>query len=320
MEIFEKVTAPGFKGAIFGGIVDDAYHAGPGISSSGLKEIARTPLHYWEKYINPDHERKEDSAVFALGKAIHAAILEPERFANEYIAEPLPSDLPDHLNSLTDYKDMAKELSLKGVSTLNKPELKAALLGVNPDLKFFDDAFAEITQGKKIIKPEHMDSCENIAGKVRENKAARFLLKDGQAEQSVYWVDEVTGVLCRVRPDYLSSVACLDVKSTEDASKEAFERSIWNYGYYISAAFYLDGIKAVMGIDMPFVFIAWEKFAPNAVAFYAADEDMIAIGRREYRRLLNIYAECQRKGQWPGYPEAIQPIGLPEFAQRKLER
>lgn len=55
------------------------------VSSSGLKQILRSPDHF-RRYLN----RKEESLPHLdLGTAVHCAILEPERFRHEYVAIPV---------------------------------------------------------------------------------------------------------------------------------------------------------------------------------------------------------------------------------------
>lgn len=62
------------KPGIYPDISNDAYHAGPGISKSGLWTIhTKTPAHY-------RFAERDDNPVFDLGTAIHTAILEPEKY------------------------------------------------------------------------------------------------------------------------------------------------------------------------------------------------------------------------------------------------
>ena len=69
---------------VYGGIGNEEYHKGPGLSSSDLKLLARSPLHYkTAKAIPP----KETDAM-RLGTAVHCAVLEPDRFEKEYAAAP----------------------------------------------------------------------------------------------------------------------------------------------------------------------------------------------------------------------------------------
>lgn len=58
-------------------ISHEAYHSGPGISSSRLKKA----LVSWAAYV---HKGEYDSAALAFGRAFHMAILEPDLFDNRY--------------------------------------------------------------------------------------------------------------------------------------------------------------------------------------------------------------------------------------------
>jgi exodeoxyribonuclease VIII len=107
----------------------------------------------------------------------------------------------------------------------------------------------------------------------------------------------------------------VDLKSTEDASAEGFAKSAWNFRYWVQAAWYVDGIEQATG-QRPdaFVFAAFEKSAPYACAFYFADEAMLDMGRREYRRLLRVLADCTAADRWPGYTTDVMPLGVPAWA------
>lgn len=100
-------------------------------------------------------------------------------------------------------------------------------------------------------------------------------------------------------------IGILDVKSTRDASITGFSRDIGKYGYDVQAAFYIDGIKAVTGLELPFYFVPIEKDGPHEVAMYRASDDMVATGRKKYRAALELLQWCREKGEYPGY----QPFG-----------
>ena len=57
------------------------YRTAEGVSRSELHVLARSPMHY--KYAQ-DHPREETPAL-TFGSALHCYVLEPERFADEYI-------------------------------------------------------------------------------------------------------------------------------------------------------------------------------------------------------------------------------------------
>ncbi len=161
--------------------------------------------------------------------------------------------------------------------------------------------------------------------------ASRMLKADGRAEVSVYWKDEETGVDCRVRPDFwaFSKRVVIDLKTTEDASREGFSRTVAKWGYHRQAAMYLHGCRQAIrqsGSDIPapeaFAFIAIEKKPPYLVAVYVLQGESFGLGKAIFRRDLNHYARCLKDGAWPGYSDTIQELELPawEFTQNQTDK
>jgi exodeoxyribonuclease VIII len=145
-------------------------------------------------------------------------------------------------------------------------------------------------------------------------KAAALLARKGRAEQSVYWVDKITGMLCRCRPDFLTDDnIVVDLKTTEDASAEEFAKSCANYRYHVQHPFYWDGLTAIGRKPLAFVFIAVEKKAPYAVGVYVLRAEDIELGRMEYRANLSLYAECFKTGNYPAYSQDVEPLALPAW-------
>lgn len=271
-------------------IENEAYHASPGISASGLKLFAQSPLHYWDAYVNPDRAKRVKTPALLLGEQIHAAILEPARYFEKYYP------LPEKYNRATK----------RGAADMEFHESQAA------------------ARYQEIITKENHEICQRIAESVRSNPAAEFLFSgEGKVEQSFYWRDPATGVLCKCRPDKLVRAlnVILDLKSAEEAGTTAFQRASWNYGYHISAAFYLRGVEAVTGVrPSAFIMAAFEKKSPFACAFYEADHDLLTYANTEIDRLLCDVAECLATDEWPGYPHSIQKISLPKWhAERNRE-
>lgn len=266
------------KTGIFDGISNAEYHGGPGISKSGLDLIARSPLHYWSAYLDPNRQPREETDAMKVGTAIHAAVLEPDVFASGYMPAPkIDRRTKEGKQMHADLQAMAEE------------------------------------RGAILLDADDYAACQAIAEQVRQHPAARALFASGKAEQSAFWTDAETGVLCKARPDWLMPGAVLDVKSTEDASPDGFRRSIVSWRYHVQAAWYLDGLTAIGHDARAFIFGAFEKKPPYAAGFYFADADMIDVGRREYRRCLRVYADCLSADKWPGYSTEIQPITLPAW-------
>ncbi len=277
MNIQTTTSAPSAPG-IYAGLSNAAYHAGPGVSKSQLDKLAQSPFHYWAHYISGSPPPRTETPAMRFGTAVHTAILEPDHFADWIV-------LPD-LDGRTKEGKAAKALALQ----------EAAVTGV------------------EVISADDHAKVKAIADSFHAHKHLAALLDAGHAELSVYWTDPDTGILCRCRPDWLAPDCVLDLKTTEDASPRAFQRSAYGWRYWVQAAFYLDGLAA-NGIDgRRFVFAAIEKSQPHACAGYAASEQLIAAGREEYRRLLVQLRQCHEADRWPGYAESLAVLDLPAFA------
>jgi exodeoxyribonuclease VIII len=286
------------KTGVYEGLSFDEYKAIPALNASGLKELSRSPLHYWSKYVDPNREPQKETPALRMGKIIHTAILEPEHWESRYIIEP--EDAPRRPSSV---QRNAKKPS---------PETLEAIA-------FWDD-FNLRAQGREILSREEMLTCARVSKAVWSHPAAEILLKGGRTEVTLVWNREVhvdgaiVVITCKARIDFLKDMIT-DVKSAEAADLSGFGRSAASYDYPIQAAWYVDGYASATGEELPFIFGAFEKEAPNGVAFYEADDRILDLGRRLIEPLVVSYAKALNSGQWHGYPSEIQPLspGIPAW-------
>ena len=294
---------------LYEGIPAQEYHDSEGISKSGLDLIRRSGIHYWDRYgrrqaartaadagytldaeeVAEGIQREPDSTV--LGRAFHCRVLEPHLYGSEFAVMP-------HFQGRG--STAAKEGWLAGAEgrTVIRHEDSIRV-----------DAMARAIERKR----------EKLSGTV----AGRILDDDCQREISAYWIDPATGVLCRSRMDIfapgLSGGVIGDLKSCLDASPEAFQRSIMRWRYHVQAAYYIDGCAA-LGIRIKsFVLFAVESRPPFEVAIYRLSPETIDIGRKEYRKDLAKYASHIESGEWPGYPDTVETITLPDWRMRQAE-
>jgi hypothetical protein len=176
------------------------------------------------------------------------------------------------------------------------------------------------TRGATVVTADQYDVAMRQADSIRKLTEVAEALQRGRAEVSAYWIDQVTGELCRCRPDWAHDCGTnqsilLDVKTCSDASPNEFRRQIARKRYHVQDAFYGDGFAAASGREvLAFVFVAVEDHWPFAACALMLDDEGKAQGRRDYRRNLNTYADCREKGIWPGYGEQIQIVQLPKWA------
>ena len=248
------------------------------IGKSGLDLIARSPAHYWARYLDPNRVRKPDTPAQAFGSLVHAAILEPHKVEKLYVVAP---DLNKNSNAYKDWK-----ATHAGLLIVDADDMQTAL--------------------------QMRDAVMSNA------RARQLLELGGITEEPIYARDPETGVLVKIKPDrYIPSHRIiLDLKTTTDARPHAFAKSVAEYRYHVQDAFYTD-VAAWAGdaVDW-FFFIALEKEPPYGVAVYQLDSDATDKGRALYRENLNTYAACLRNNDWHAYKQGDEDLvlSLPKWA------
>ena len=125
---------------------------------------------------------------------------------------------------------------------------------------------------------------------------------DGVAELSCF--GEYKGVDARCRPDWidLKRGFMVDLKTTQDASPENFNKSIYNFGYHRQAAFYLSLFKEVTGIHLEgYGIIAVENKPPYAVCSHQLHTDFLDIGQREVDVCIGRYRLATKEKKFTSY-------------------
>lgn len=286
------ITSPG----AYSDIDNADYHRNPNllpapsISSSGLKTLLhRSPAHYWfDSPLNPDRPAESAKPHFSVGKAAHDLLLLSERFPECYHV------LPEGF-TFAKTKAMAAEIA---------------------------DAEAARDAGKVLLTFDQAAEVEAMAAAIRANPLAAAVLSNGESEVTLCWQDEETGVWLRARPDFLPHKKLIipDLKTAADGSPKAFARSIANYGYAMSAALYLDGIKAIFGpAPRNWLHVVVESAAPHVVALYELPAEDIERGRWLNRRAINRYADCLSADRWPGYSDEPSRVGLPGWSRKEID-
>ena len=264
------------------------YHALTSVvSKSHLDLVARSPLHYWARYVDPKRVEPEPTAAMLLGTAVHTLVLETDQFAERYVAAPEGIDRR--------YK-AGKELFAEW-------EAQAA--------------------GRTVLTKADADLIQAMGRAVHGHPAAAYLLGlPGKAETTHMWTDEATGLECKCRPDWLvdDGSMIVDLKTTEDASPAGFAKSIANFRYHVQASWYLDGLERATGRrPEQFIFLVVEKKWPHPVAVYAADAEMVAAGQVTAARDMLLLAECRDADYWPAYSDQIETISLPPWMRPRAD-
>lgn len=188
------------------------------------------------------------------------------------------------------------------------------------------DGKARLTEiaeaGKIAVKAEKWEMAQAMVKAMREHPFAGNLFVNGAPEKSLFWFDEEFGIWCRCRPDWLPHYGRIvpDYKTCRSAVVSDVERSMWDWGYFQQAAWYSEGIKAVMGYEPAFLLACQEKEPPYLVTVAQPSTFAIEWGRILNRKAKELFAHGLKTGEWPGYAADVVTINLPVWAEKQLER
>lgn len=176
------------------------------------------------------------------------------------------------------------------------------------------------TDKTKITVYENDDVCRWRDAVSSHHPAANMLKHCGRRELSGFFemTNDYDG---RVRLDAITDdgSTIVDLKTTRDASPDAFAKDIYSFGYHQSAAWYLDGARQ-LGVEADrFVIIAVEKYEPHNVAVYELDSNAIDLGRTQNAAALQRLEEWLALPQIVGtsYSDTIETIDVPAWAYRR---
>lgn len=252
------------------------YHDSEGISRSGIMLFKRSPLHYWNKY-NNENRNNESTSSQIFGNAFHSYILENDSFYDRY-----------YVLDKIDKRTKTGKALMEEIKTEHS--------------------------NKEIISIDDFEKIKRMEEQLKNDKYAQELISGAQVEKSIFWRDKKTNILCKARPDIWHKNMVCDIKTTVDASPQAFQRSLSNYGYHIQAAMIKDGILNIENIEIKeYIFIAIETIEPYAIGIYILDQEALKRGHLEYKMLLEDYRDHLGKDLkiWPSYKPSI--VSLPAY-------
>lgn len=256
------------------------YHSLNLISSHRLSLLKRSPAHLRHELDNPS----ESTPAMVQGALAHEATLQPDLFAEKYLVQ------------------------VQGDG--RKKEVKEARAAQAKE--------AEET-GKQIISSDYHAFATSIAHAVWGDEHANALIESAEHIERA-GIAEIDGWPCKGLLDALCPAlsTAFDLKTTVDASRREFERSIFKFGYHRQGALYVD-ICRELGVPVEhYAIIAVEKSAPHCVAVYRLKDDILELGRKENRKLIELYQRCLKKDEWPGYPSGVQDVGIPRWAEKQI--
>ena len=287
------------------------YHLSPGVSKSTLDWVSKsTALVQWNR--NAPEDTEADSAV-DLGTAFHALLLEPDLFGDQYVR-----DFEPPLDAIATVDQLKAALDARGLSykaSATKRDLTAALLSVDPQAPVVDSLRGEWergTRGRIVLTRAEWRKINLMWGSAMAHPTVKLIFAaEGHNERCHYWTDELTGLLCRSRPDreIPKLGMLLDVKTA--ARIDRFESSILEYRYHVQDRFYSEGYHATQG-EPPKTFVFLIVSSTLDRRKYPVRLKQITTTHREIaaaaiRQDLATYAAAKKADDWNDVETAELP-------------
>jgi hypothetical protein len=267
------------------------YQARPEVSSHDLKLIHKAPFAY--RYAK-DQGITEDEDM-CLGSLLHLAVLEPDLLESEVAI--VPEDAP--AKPLPVHRKMQAE---NRMSSIAKERIE------------WWDQWSESTKGKANVSASDLEKVRGMHKSLMATPTVRnAIAAEGLREVTAFF--EYEGVACRMRPDIWCDDEIIDLKSTGDTDRKAFQREIWSKRYHTAASFYGEGAKALGRPIKRFSWVTIETKPPYLCAVHIAHSNLIEFARIENVRDLQVFKDCTARKFWPGVRQYPEEIELPTYAE-----
>jgi exodeoxyribonuclease VIII len=275
----------------------DEYHAVDALSASGMRELSRSAWHYRNRVpITP-------TRAMLNGSLVHCAQLEPGALSSRYVV--VPEDAPKRP---TKAQWNAAKPSPASVEAMN-----------------WWTGFQKTCGEREIVAADDYATTQAQLKALQADPLLKALFSSGYGEASVFWIDRVTGVYCKARPDWVHPVTdrrvrLLDLKAMADDTPEGFSRGVARMGYHRQQAHYTAGFEAATGLTVEdFVFAVVSSVPPVLAVPYRLIPEVLEQADQECAELRSLYAHCTEHNRWPAYTAEEMMIDLPKWAKRSQE-
>lgn len=166
----------------------------------------------------------------------------------------------------------------------------------------------EVVKTKTTTNPNAITADEEIAINAMCASINQMPLPvPSMVECALTW--EYGGVPCKAMIDGMWGRFLGDLKSTKDASPQAFGSEIIRYKYHGQLAWYLEGLQRNGVVVHGAQIIAVEKSDPYASACHILSGSWLDLGRKCFEDALEVYAD--KRGACYGIAE----LGLPDWME-----
>lgn len=257
------------------------------MSNGELKKFARCP----SKWKRGSFEESSDAQEW--GNLVDCLVLTPERFEEQYVICP-------------------EEYPAAGKKKGDPVEMKSWNwnAGYCKEWRAKQEAV-----GKVCVKADWASEGHAAKARLMADPILREFVQASQSQVQlcVDWHDEGTGLIIPVKclldllPSKESRFSLMlgDLKTACNGSPGPWAKQVFEKGYHIQAALYLDAYNVVTREKRnQFVHVVQESESPYETARRILSEEYLQIGRATYQRALVDYCYCLANDVWPGLDEA----------------
>ena len=263
------------------------------------------------------------SKALEFGIASHAAILEPEKFNNEFVRGLDKSDFPDALTSDVAIKAWLKGRGVKGYSGKNTEQLinMCANTGENVDIwTLMLEAFEVSNMDATIVPAKDFDQIGVMRDVVFGQEENVKLLSGGKFEHSYLATIDIEGELyqVKIRPDCVNADgAIMDYTTTRSVNPNHFGKQAHDMGYWLKLALQSDLLSMYLGKKVGAGLLAQDKKEPFITQMYWLTDDQLAVGREQYKYALRLHGICKEQDAWPAYSDGAMELPTPVYLANK---
>lgn len=260
----------------------EEYRNHPALNFSSAKHALKSPAEY---HANAGRKAEPTKAMI-MGTALHTLVLEGAKLSDRFCVQPL-------------FLSLTTKEGREWKASADKPILSK------------EDAFAIFYMDERIRMhceaPDILRLCNN-----RETPLfGRF-----RGEEIKGMVD-AHGYL----PALCELIVC-DIKTTDDPSPRAFEKTVIERDYDMQAAWYVELLAQNTDEhieDVYFYWIAVQNKPPYSCVVFDALK-FLETGKRKMELAVDTIAECKRSGKWPHPHPGINTLRPPMWYIEKIER
>lgn len=166
---------------------------------------------------------------------------------------------------------------------------------------------------KYIVSPENWGVITEMLASCYADATINKLIKNIQYNVSIFWVDEETGLMLKTRPDIMKTSIIsgenknivVNLKTTRDASPEAFFKDCANHDYPFQACMEMDGVlsSGLMERVDNYFWLVVEKEPPYSAQLYRFAKEDIEYCKDDYRYTLKTVKMAFDSGIFPSYSQ-----------------